>query len=155
MPSPKVCTRCVMDTTAAGIVFDDEGVCSFCRAFERRLDDARRQAADHLAHRRAAIGRADAEAVLAEILGQQVADVAVIVHHQDVRGRVHRRGPGLGSLVDSAGRRAPAAENCINLSRPRGKPPARYKSNGGLTKFRDNPPPYQGRQRHPTSRGRT
>lgn len=30
----QVCTRCVMDTTATEISFDDEGVCSFCRRFD-------------------------------------------------------------------------------------------------------------------------
>lgn len=32
----KYCTRCVMPDTRPGIVFDDEGVCSACRAYERR-----------------------------------------------------------------------------------------------------------------------
>jgi N-acetyl sugar amidotransferase len=40
-----------MDTTAEGITFDAQGVCRFCRDFERRLETARRQVADHLAHR--------------------------------------------------------------------------------------------------------
>lgn len=31
----RVCTRCVMDTTDAGITFDAEGVCDNCRRFER------------------------------------------------------------------------------------------------------------------------
>jgi N-acetyl sugar amidotransferase len=29
----KVCTRCVMDTTASNIVFDENGVCTFCKDF--------------------------------------------------------------------------------------------------------------------------
>ncbi|MCW3077772.1 MAG: N-acetyl sugar amidotransferase [Bacteroidetes bacterium] len=29
------CTRCVMDTTASGIEFDEKGVCNFCRSFEK------------------------------------------------------------------------------------------------------------------------
>jgi N-acetyl sugar amidotransferase len=37
MGSERVCTRCVMDTTAADIAFDGQGVCSYCRAFEARL----------------------------------------------------------------------------------------------------------------------
>jgi N-acetyl sugar amidotransferase len=30
----KICTRCVMDTTAKEITFDDSGVCNFCKEFE-------------------------------------------------------------------------------------------------------------------------
>lgn len=30
----KQCTRCVMDTTATEIVFNEEGVCNFCREFD-------------------------------------------------------------------------------------------------------------------------
>lgn len=33
----KVCSRCVMDTSAADIEFDDKGVCNFCQGFEDRL----------------------------------------------------------------------------------------------------------------------
>ena len=33
--SLRVCTRCVMDTTDAGITFDVDGVCDNCRRFER------------------------------------------------------------------------------------------------------------------------
>ena len=33
------CTRCIMDTTAAGILFDSEGRCNFCRNFEQRLKE--------------------------------------------------------------------------------------------------------------------
>jgi N-acetyl sugar amidotransferase len=29
----KICTRCVMDTSSKGIVFDEEGVCSHCKKF--------------------------------------------------------------------------------------------------------------------------
>ncbi len=31
------CSRCIMDRTAPGIVFDAEGVCNFCKNFEKRL----------------------------------------------------------------------------------------------------------------------
>ena len=31
------CTRCIMDTTAAGILFDSEGRCNYCRNFEKKL----------------------------------------------------------------------------------------------------------------------
>lgn len=34
----RVCTRCIMDDTAADIVFDDEGVCNYCTEFLIRLD---------------------------------------------------------------------------------------------------------------------
>ncbi|MDC0335736.1 N-acetyl sugar amidotransferase, partial [Pseudodesulfovibrio sp.] len=33
----QVCTRCLMDTTCTDIDFDDNGVCSFCRAYERYI----------------------------------------------------------------------------------------------------------------------
>ena len=33
-PKIRICNRCVMDTTAAEIEFDADGVCSFCRQFE-------------------------------------------------------------------------------------------------------------------------
>jgi N-acetyl sugar amidotransferase len=32
-----ICTRCLMDTTAAGIAFDDQGRCSYCSEFLARL----------------------------------------------------------------------------------------------------------------------
>jgi len=34
--NPKVCTRCVMDTTAIDISFDDRGFCSYCSEFIAR-----------------------------------------------------------------------------------------------------------------------
>ena len=37
MAEHRICTRCVMDTSAADIAFDGEGVCSYCRALESRL----------------------------------------------------------------------------------------------------------------------
>lgn len=33
----RICTRCVMDTTAEEITFDNEGVCSFCHYFDRAV----------------------------------------------------------------------------------------------------------------------
>jgi len=45
------CSRCVMDTTASDIVFDEQGVCNYCRTFEKRLADARAQVQDLQAHR--------------------------------------------------------------------------------------------------------
>lgn len=30
----KVCTRCVMDSTASGIFFDDDGICNYCKSYE-------------------------------------------------------------------------------------------------------------------------
>ncbi|MDT9599637.1 N-acetyl sugar amidotransferase [Sphingosinicella rhizophila] len=39
MNEHQVCTMCVMDTSAPGIVFDDRGQCNFCRDFEARLGD--------------------------------------------------------------------------------------------------------------------
>ncbi len=37
MSEAQVCTRCVMDTSAADIAFDANGVCSYCRDFDARL----------------------------------------------------------------------------------------------------------------------
>ena len=34
----RVCTRCIMDDTAADIVFDEAGVCNYCTEFLVRLD---------------------------------------------------------------------------------------------------------------------
>ena len=34
----KVCSRCVMDTTAEGITFDDLDVCNFCKDYENKMD---------------------------------------------------------------------------------------------------------------------
>ncbi|WP_288413688.1 N-acetyl sugar amidotransferase [uncultured Sphingomonas sp.] len=34
----RVCTRCIMDTTAADITFDADGVCNYCTDFLERLD---------------------------------------------------------------------------------------------------------------------
>ncbi len=34
----QVCTRCIMDTTASDITFDDAGVCNYCTDFLVRLD---------------------------------------------------------------------------------------------------------------------
>src|SRR5690349_2011362 len=42
----RYCTRCVMPETKPDILFDDRGVCSACRNFERRVEvdwDARMQ----------------------------------------------------------------------------------------------------------------
>ena len=33
----RICTRCVMDTTAEEITFDADGVCSFCHYFDREI----------------------------------------------------------------------------------------------------------------------
>ena len=34
----KICSRCVMDTTAADITFTEQGICSFCSEFIERSD---------------------------------------------------------------------------------------------------------------------
>ena len=34
MKSYRVCTRCIMDTTDPDIVFDAEGVCNYCHAYD-------------------------------------------------------------------------------------------------------------------------
>jgi len=61
MTTYQVCTRCVMDTTATDIVFDERGVCSYCTDFLARLDAARRKVADAQAHRDAFIARVKAD----------------------------------------------------------------------------------------------
>ena len=38
--SLRVCSRCVMDTTASEITFDDSGVCSFCQRFDKEIAPA-------------------------------------------------------------------------------------------------------------------
>ena len=35
---PQICSRCVMDTTAKDIIFDDLGICNFCKDYENRMD---------------------------------------------------------------------------------------------------------------------
>lgn len=37
--SYRVCTRCVMDTSDPAIVFDENGVCNHCRAYDERARD--------------------------------------------------------------------------------------------------------------------
>ncbi|WP_363319785.1 N-acetyl sugar amidotransferase [Accumulibacter sp.] len=37
MTEPRICTRCIMDTTASDIDFDDQGACSYCTDFLARL----------------------------------------------------------------------------------------------------------------------
>lgn len=37
--SHKVCSRCVMDTTATDITFDESGVCNYCTYFENHVND--------------------------------------------------------------------------------------------------------------------
>lgn len=32
----RICNRCVMDTTASNIVFDDNGICNFCKDYEKK-----------------------------------------------------------------------------------------------------------------------
>jgi N-acetyl sugar amidotransferase len=38
MQNERVCSRCVMDTSATEIAFDERGVCSFCHDFDRRIE---------------------------------------------------------------------------------------------------------------------
>jgi N-acetyl sugar amidotransferase len=38
IPNVQVCTRCVMDTSAPDIVFDEEGVCNYCSDFLREKE---------------------------------------------------------------------------------------------------------------------
>jgi N-acetyl sugar amidotransferase len=57
----QVCSRCVMDTTAKDIVFDDMGVCNYCRTFEKRLEDASAKVQDLQAHRDEFIAKVKAD----------------------------------------------------------------------------------------------
>lgn len=59
----KVCSRCVMDTTASDIVFNEQGVCNYCRKFERRLANARAQVQDLQAHRDEFISKVKADGI--------------------------------------------------------------------------------------------
>ena len=36
MTDKKICTRCIMDTSAPDIEFDESGVCNYCKAYEER-----------------------------------------------------------------------------------------------------------------------
>jgi len=47
----QVCTRCVMDTSATNIVFDENGVCNYCTDFSERLRAAQEKVSDLVAHR--------------------------------------------------------------------------------------------------------
>lgn len=38
IPNVRTCTRCIMDTTAPDITFDDEGVCNYCTEFLRKKE---------------------------------------------------------------------------------------------------------------------
>lgn len=53
MPETQVCTRCVMDTSAAEISFDAAGVCNFCRDYEACLKLAQRDDCTKAARREA------------------------------------------------------------------------------------------------------
>jgi N-acetyl sugar amidotransferase len=53
----RVCTRCVMDTTATDICFDADGVCNFCRDFLVKLGVVQHRPAEFLAQRERLITR--------------------------------------------------------------------------------------------------
>ena len=57
----QVCTRCVMDTTATDIVFDENGICNYCTEFLERLKASRKHVGDHQVHRDAFIARIKAD----------------------------------------------------------------------------------------------
>ena len=38
----RVCTRCVMNSSAARIYFNDKGICNYCNDFEKKLNDYRK-----------------------------------------------------------------------------------------------------------------
>ena len=33
----KSCSKCIMDTTDSGIIFDEQGVCNHCHDYERKI----------------------------------------------------------------------------------------------------------------------
>lgn len=37
IPNIQTCARCIMDTTAPDIVFDDQGICNYCKDFEAKV----------------------------------------------------------------------------------------------------------------------
>lgn len=51
MTSYQMCTRCVMDTTAKDIVFDENGMCNYCTTFLKRMEDAQAETSDLQRHR--------------------------------------------------------------------------------------------------------
>lgn len=51
MTNYQMCTRCVMDTTAKDIVFDENGVCNYCTNFLKRMEDAQAKSMDLHFHR--------------------------------------------------------------------------------------------------------
>jgi len=57
----QVCSRCVMDTTASDIVFDENGVCNYCTTFKTRLSDARAKVQDLQSHRDEFIAKVKAD----------------------------------------------------------------------------------------------
>lgn len=60
----QVCTRCVMDTSATDISFDDHGVCNYCRSFLQR--------SSHLFKRDAAQRQRELDAFVARVKRQGV-----------------------------------------------------------------------------------
>lgn len=51
MTNYQMCTRCVMDTTASDIVFDENGFCNYCTTFLKRIEEAQAKIADLQLHR--------------------------------------------------------------------------------------------------------
>jgi len=51
MAEYQVCTQCVMDTTASDIVFDGKGICNYCTAFKKKIDETQANVANLQARR--------------------------------------------------------------------------------------------------------
>jgi len=51
MSNNQVCQRCVMDTSAADITFDDEGFCNYCEDFLAKLEGIHACHEEHMAHK--------------------------------------------------------------------------------------------------------
>ncbi len=60
MSDYQVCTRCVMDTSAEDIVFDENGVCNYCTDFLVKLKAANEKITDELANHDEFIARVKA-----------------------------------------------------------------------------------------------
>jgi len=61
MDEYRICTRCVMDTTACDITFDEQGVCNYCTEYLEKLAAAKATVADHQAHREKFIAKVKAD----------------------------------------------------------------------------------------------
>ena len=83
MDKRRVCTRCVMDTTAADIVFDRQGICNYCRGFDARLQHAHAQGAATQARREQFIAIVKANGAVASRIEQLQSERAPLAKELD------------------------------------------------------------------------